>query len=377
MAKGKKTEMLFLSEPDMLKAGVLDAGRCVDVLDEMFQLLYKGDYRMGGPNNNSHGIALRFPKESEFPNMPLDGPDRRYMAMVAYLGGRFNVCGEKWYGSNVANPARGLPRSVLMVMLNNPDTCEPIALMSANLLSAMRTGSVPGVGAKYLARKDSKVLAVIGAGPINRACTMGIHSQLKSLKKLAVYDVFPENAEKFANWAKTELDANLEVEICPSTEAALADADVISVAASRFKPVIIHDEWLKKGCTVLLTGASEIDKSFWRSAKVAMDNPRMHMDYMEEAHASGDLAKAYANQMGHMLYECVDDGSLPGLDTMPSLGGIALGKQKGRENDDERIVLLTGGMPIEDVAWGYELYSRAKELGLGQDLKIWDEPHWF
>jgi ornithine cyclodeaminase len=49
------------------------------------------------------------------------------MAMPAYIGGRFNVAGQKWYGSNIINPTRGLPRSILMVMLNDVDTCEPIA----------------------------------------------------------------------------------------------------------------------------------------------------------------------------------------------------------------------------------------------------------
>ena len=170
---GKCTEFLYLSEEEMIKAGVLDSARCVDVLDEMFQLVGKGDYIMGGPNHNEHGIKLSFPKEPQFPNMPADGPDRRFMAMVAYLGGRFNIAGEKWYGSNIANTSRGLPRSVLMVMLNNVDTGEPVALMSGNLVSAVRTGSVPGVGVRYLARKDSEIIGLIGAGPIQKACLQG------------------------------------------------------------------------------------------------------------------------------------------------------------------------------------------------------------
>ena len=131
---GQCTEFLYLDEQEMIEAGVLDSARCIDVEEEIFGLLSKGDYVMGGDNHNSHGIMIKFPKESEFPNMPLDGPDRRFMAMPAYLGGRFNVCGVKWYGSNIINPQRGLPRSILMVMLNDPDTCEPIALMSANLI---------------------------------------------------------------------------------------------------------------------------------------------------------------------------------------------------------------------------------------------------
>ena len=160
---GKKTEFLYLSERDTIEAGVLDAKKCIDNAEEVFTLLSEGDYLMGGSNHNSHGLGLVFPKESPFPNMPVAGPDRRFVAMPAYLGGRFDVCGNKWYGSNAENPKKGLPRSVLTVTLNDKDTGEPLAFMSANLLSAARTGAVPGVAARHLARKDSEIVAVQAA----------------------------------------------------------------------------------------------------------------------------------------------------------------------------------------------------------------------
>ncbi len=166
---GKKTTFLYLSERDMLKAGVLDGNQCVETIDEMFKVVGEGDYIMGGISENEHGQRIYFPVEKKFPNMPVAGPDRRFMAMVAYLGGSFNVCAEKWYGSNIENPKRGLPRSVLVVVLNNVETGEPFAFMSANLLSAMRTGSIPAVGAKYLASKNARMAAVIGAGVIGKA----------------------------------------------------------------------------------------------------------------------------------------------------------------------------------------------------------------
>ena len=68
---GKRTEFLYLSEQDLLKAGVLDSARCVDVLDEMFQLMGQGDYIMGGPRANEHGIRMSFPKEPRFEGMPV------------------------------------------------------------------------------------------------------------------------------------------------------------------------------------------------------------------------------------------------------------------------------------------------------------------
>ncbi|WP_444870535.1 hypothetical protein ACTTAF_07885 [Rhodobacter capsulatus] len=139
-----RIDFLYLSEPDMIKAGVTDMAACVDCMEEMFGLLHAGDYRMAGPNNDSHGAMVVFPAESPFPTMPKPTADRRFMAMPAYLGGRFCTTGMKWYGSNIANRQRGLPRSILMFTLNDTETGAPLAHMSANLLSAYRTGAVPG-----------------------------------------------------------------------------------------------------------------------------------------------------------------------------------------------------------------------------------------
>lgn len=372
---GKKTEFLYLSEADLIKAGVLDSKRCVDVLDEMFRLLGEGDYVLGGPRHNEHGIKISFPKEPLFPNMPADGPDRRFMAMVGYLGGRFHVAGEKWYGSNIINPSRGLPRSILMVMLNDADTCEPIALMSGNLISAVRTGSVPGVGVRYLARKNSEVCTIVGAGPVNRACFQGIMVDAIHIKKVVIYDVIKENADKFASWAKKEYD--VECMIADSMEQAVKAGDIISVAASRLKPVIIKDEWFKEGSTALFTGASQVDESYWKSAKLFFDNTKMHAAYMEDARrGEGTVEQAYNGMMGGVIYQMIDDGKLPEINSFPSLGDVACKRVKGRTNDTERCALMTGGLPSEDVAWAYDLYLKAKEMGLGQVLTLWDEPHW-
>ena len=153
-----KIDFLYLSEDDMIAAGVKDMKSCVEAMEEMFKLMKVGDYRMGGANGNSHGSMVMFPEKSPFPEMPVDGPDRRFMAMPAYLGGKFDMAGMKWYGSNAANKEKGLPRSILMLILNDKDTGAPLAFMSANILSAYRTGAVPGVGFKYFAGEDAKTI---------------------------------------------------------------------------------------------------------------------------------------------------------------------------------------------------------------------------
>ncbi|MCC2254388.1 ornithine cyclodeaminase [Ruminococcus sp. CLA-AA-H200] len=368
-----KTEFLYLSEKDTIEAGVLDAAKCVDNAEEVFTLLSKGDYLMGGSNHNSHGLGLVFPKETPFPNMPVAGPDRRFVAMPAYLGGRFDVCGNKWYGSNAENPKKGLPRSVLTVTLNDKDTGEPLAFMSANLLSAARTGAVPGVAARHLARKDSEVITVLGCGQINRSCLRSILTQLPNVKKILCYDIFEAAAEKFLAWEKEELGIDGEVEL--DLEKAVRAADVITVAASRLKPLYVKDEWMKAGVTILITGPMQTDDSFWMSTKLIYDNVRLHEAYVQDAIESGDKAEYYKGVIGGPIYTLIDEGKMPELKDSTSIGDVILGDKPGRESDSERVTFVACGMATFDVGLGYDLYKTALEKGIGTKLTLWDDPY--
>lgn len=108
-------KFLYLSEPDMIRAGVTDMDACVEAMEDLLLTLHKGDYVMGGKNHNSHGCMVTFPDDPEFDGMPKNAEDRRFMAMPAYLGGRYQMAGMKWYGSNMENKKKGLPRSILMM----------------------------------------------------------------------------------------------------------------------------------------------------------------------------------------------------------------------------------------------------------------------
>lgn len=369
---GKKTEFLYLNEEEIIQAGALDYGRCIDVEEELFRLLSTGDYVMGGDKHNSHGIAIKFPKESQFPNMPLDAPDRRFMAMPAYVGGRFHVAGQKWYGSNIINPMRGLPRSVLMVMLNDVDTCEPLALMSGNLISSVRTGCVPGVGVRFLARKDAKTCACIGAGPVSKACFEAIRLEAKELEEIIVFDIIPEKAEIFA--AEMAEKYGYKGRAASSLEEAVKTSDIISVAASSVKPVNIENDWLRPGSLIIFTGRCNIDEAYYSSAKLIWDNTRMHEVYYDE-HLLLPENERFINGIGVQAYRMIYEGKLPPITEQTSLGDVICGSREGRTSEDERICFVTSGMPVWDVGWGYELYQNALKKGLGTTLKLWDSPY--
>ena len=366
------TSFLYLNEEDMIKAGVLDSAHCIDVEEELFGLLSSGDYRMGGDKHNAHGIAMKFPKEETHPGMPVDAPDRRFMAMPAYVGGRFHVAGQKWYGSNIINPQRGLPRSILMVMLNDVDTCEPIALMSANLISSVRTGCVPGVATRHLARKGAEVCSCIGAGPVSKACFEAIALEAKELKEIVVCDLFIEKAEAFADEMSEKYGLKATATTC--LEDAIRAGDIISVAASSLKPIHLENEWLKPGSLIIFTGRCWIDEAYYTSSKVIWDHAPMHEVYFDE-HLQLPENERFKAGIGVDIYQLMYEGKLPLITEATSLGDVINGSRVGRENDEERICFVTGGLPVWDVGYGYDLYCKAKEMGLGQELKLWDEPY--
>ncbi len=368
---GKKTDFLYLSEPDMIAAGVMDVKRGVDVAEETFGLLSDGAYLMGGSKHNGHGMGIVFPKETKFPNMPVAGPDRRFVAMPAYLGGRFDVCGVKWYGSNHANPAKGLPRSVLTVQLNDKDTGEPLAIMSANLLSAARTGAVPGVGARYLVNEKAQIALAVGCGPINKACFESIYSQNSWLKKVYCFDINEEAAARFAAWAKT---LGIDAEVIGSLEEGCKIADVVTVAASRLKPLEFNSAWFKKGATVLLSGPAKGDEKFWTNSRIVYDNIHLHEAYVEEAVASGDKAGYYAGVIGGPIYTLIDAGKIKPLAESESLGDIVRGKAPKRTDKDDLIIFVACGMAVFDVSWGYECWQTALKKNIGTKLLLWNAP---
>ena len=227
-----KIDFIYLSEHDMIKAGVTDMPGCVDAMEEMFVLLHKGDYRMAGPNSDSHGAMITFPEESPFPTMPKPTADRRLMAMPAYLGGDFQTCGVKWYGSNIANREHGLPRSILMFTLTDVVTSAPLAYMSANLLSAYRTGAIPGVGARYLARKDSKVIGLLGPGVMGKTTVASFMAACPELDTIKIKGRGKDSLDRFLSWVKEEFPQLVNVEVVDSVEAVVRDSDLVTYCNS-------------------------------------------------------------------------------------------------------------------------------------------------
>ena len=369
-----KIDFLYLSEPDMIKAGVKDMKSCVDVMEDLLITLYKGDYVMGGANHNSHGCMIMFPDDPQFPGMPKNADDRRFMAMPAYLGGSYQMAGMKWYGSNVENKKVGLPRSILMMMLNDKDTGAPLALMSANLVSAYRTGGIPGVGAKYLARKDSRVVSIIGPGVMGKTSLAAFVSVCPNLDTVKIKGRSQRSLVAFTRFIREELPQIKNIEICDSVEEAVKDSDIISFTTTVRDDVssfpYINGDWIKKGALISMPSAARFDDDFLAGCKLVVDNSKLYEAWEEEYPYP---TYPQVQIIGTKFTDLKHDGKIEAEDII-DITDIIEKRHPGRTSDDEIIVYSVGGMPVEDIAWGGTVYRNAVKLGIGIKLPLWDKP---
>lgn len=367
---------IYLNEEDMIKAGVTDMPACVEAMEETIRLLKTGDYRMGGPMNNSHGVMMFFPDDPEYPNMPKNGPDRRYMAMPAYLGGSFCMVGMKWYGSNVDNRDKGLPRSILMLTLNDPESGAPLAYMSANILSAYRTGAIPGVGIKYFARQDSSIMGVVGPGVMSRTALDATLAVRPGIRLVKIKGRSRKSIDDFIAYGKSRHPGIKDYVVVDTIEEAVKDADIISLATSAptGNPDLypyIDEKWLKPGAVVSCPASGRFDDDFIiNRARIVTDSIGLYETWAEE------LPYPAYNTIPIPAVHCMDlihDGKLD-RSRIDDLGDIITGEKPAIRNPDDIIIYSIGGMPIEDVAWGTIVYRNAIAKGIGTSLNLWNKP---
>ena len=370
-----RIKFLYLSEPDMIKAGVKNMDQCMEAMEDLLVTLNKGDYVMAGVNHNSHGAQVIFPDDPQFEGMPKNADDRRFMAMPAYLGGKYQMAGMKWYGSNCENKASGLPRSILMMMLNDKDTGAPLALMSANLVSCYRTGAIPGVGAKYLARKDSETVTIIGPGVMGRTCLLAFLSVCPKITTVKVKGRGQRSLHAFEEFVKNECPQIQQVIVCDSMEEAVKDSDIICVTSTAPVKEIdfpyIAEDWVKKGALICLPSAARFDDDFLiNRCKKVVDNYKLYEAWAEEfPYPSYEMVQIIGSKFTDYLHE----GRIQREDIV-DIADIINKKHPGRESDDEIIVYSVGGMPVEDIAWGGTVYRNALKEGIGVELPLWDQP---
>jgi alanine dehydrogenase len=273
-----------------------------------------------------------------------------FRAMPAYIEG-MEACGIKWVNVHPRNSRFRLPAVMAIFILNDPKTGFPLCIMDATLITSLRTGAAGGVAAKYLARKDSSVIALVGCGAQARTQLLALKEFFK-IRSVCVWGNKIEYAKKFVRDTRR---MDLKIEIKESIRDCVKDADIVVTTTPTRRP-IVKSEWIRPGTHINAIGADakgkeELDPRLLKRSKVIVDD------------------RAQACHSGEINIP-ISKGIITEKDIHASLGEIVIGKKKGRTSPKEITIFDSTGLAIQDVAVADLVYKKAVRRKIGRRIKI-------
>jgi len=330
-----EVEVLLLSEEDVVSTG-LTMSQCMSLVEEVLKARANG--QVLSPPKVFLDMRLISEHQCDADAMP---------AYVKYI----DMCGLKWIGANWENRRkRGLPNVIGIVILNDPESFAPLAILSANWLTAMRTGAATGLAVRELARKGSKSLSIIGTGYEAKFQLMAINEVIK-LDEVKVFDIDGDAMESFLKNANQT--SNVKITPCKSVKEAVEGADLIVTVTSSRVPVF--DEGTYPDTANLICSLGTYNEL---GEKLLGWFDKIVVDTREQTKTEGALADWFTN------------GLISNGDIYAELGEILTGRKKGRISDDEKILCVLTGLGCEDVVVANVVYRIAKEKGLGKRIKL-------
>jgi ornithine cyclodeaminase len=302
----------------------------------------------GGLRAQGSGEAVIEPRTHLVPDKSFPGHFNVLRGYIAPLG----LAGVKIVGDFHDNYKHDLPSELALLNLFNPKTGAPVAVIDAADITDMRTGAVTALGAKHLARKDSRILGHVGARG-TAYWNVRLMDRLFDFKEIRVHSRRKESRDAFG--ARLSKDLGKPVIVTEDWKRCIEGADIVVEASRLERPEpLLKTEWINKGALVMPYGTmSAVELSLTD----IMD--KMVMD---------DWGQARAGTFG-ALRAHVDSGRLSEKTLHAELCEIVVGKKPGRERDDETILFWHRGLSLSDVALGAAMLEKAKRLGLGQRLR--------
>ena len=326
-------KMRYLTRSDVAACNVTLA-RSLEISEHTYSEHAKGNYEMP-PKPGVH---------------PTTCPGAFHHAMPAYLP-NIHAVGIKWIAVYGHNPGKyGINSTSGLMILNDEETGYPIAIMEAGLVTAIRTGNASGVSAKYLARRDSKVIGLVGCGEQGRNTINSLLHVRPGIEEVRLFDLYPAMIDRLKAFVGER--PGVRFVVCGSAEQAIRGADIVVTTAPIADKLPRYDaSWIKKGALVLPVHCNGYTLDFCRSAsKFVVDDWNQYHSYMfgPTKYYTEDLSAPYAQ-----------------------LGDIINGVKAGRENDDEIIVNANLGIALQDIALGFEILKVAREKGIGTELNLY------
>lgn len=264
-----------------------------------------------------------------------------FRAMPAYIEGP-EACGIKWVNVHPENRRRNLPTVIAVIILSDPGTGLPLAVMDGTHITNMRTGAAGGIAAKYLANKDSSSVGLAGCG-VQAIFQLLALNTVFTLKDISVYDTDRKKASGFiAVMARLGIDA----EIAATAEECVSGRDIVVTTTPSRKPVI-KSAWISPGTHINAIGADargkeELDPAILKKARIFVDD-------MAQASHSGEINVPISKRL------------IRKTDVAGTLGQVICRKRKGRTSARDITVFDSTGLAIQDIAVADHVYKIIKD----------------
>jgi alanine dehydrogenase len=263
-----------------------------------------------------------------------------------------NLAGVKIVGDYIDNYKHGLPSEMALLNLFDPRTGMPVAILDAAAITDMRTGAVTAIGAKHLARKNSRILGHVGARG-TAYWNVRLLDRLFQFAEIRVHSRRKESRDAFA--AQLSKDLGKPVLATEDWQSCVEGADIVVEASRLEKPTpLLKTEWIKPGALVVPYGTmSAVELSLTDiMSKIVVD----------------DWGQCRTGKLG-ALRAHIEAGKLTENTLHGELAEVVVGKKTGREREDETILFWHRGLSLSDIALGHAMLEKAKRMGIGQRLR--------
>jgi ornithine cyclodeaminase/alanine dehydrogenase len=251
------------------------------------------------------------------------------------------------------NPKRGLPAILATLMLFSAETGKIVAVMDGGYITAMRTACASALATKILARAQTPVMGILGAGVQARAHIEAL-ARVRKLAKIKIYSPSGTSAPRIREALEPAI--GIPIEVSASAEDAVRDSDIV-VTVSTAKEPIVRPHWLKPGVHINAVGSHrpdlrEIDGATLARAKIVVDS-----------------REAIMAECGDILLALKENSISPDA-IHAEMGELLAGGKAGRIDDDEITLYKSVGIAVQDVAAAHLVYRKALQRGVGTHVAI-------
>lgn len=252
------------------------------------------------------------------------------------------------------NDQRNLPLIHAAVLVLEPETGKPIALLEGSTLTAIRTGAASGAATDLLARPESRVAAIFGAGVQGRTQLEAVCA-VRPIETAWVYDSDQRRAETFVREMAGQQEIPADLRLADSPGEAVRSADVICTATTSYSPVF-EDHDLKDGAHINAVGAytpemQEVPAETVRRAAVFVDS-----------------RPAALSEAGDLI-QLIQAGLIGEEHIQAELGEVVIGKHPGRTHPEQITFFKSVGVAVQDAAAARLALHNAEKFGLGQNIQ--------